>query len=163
MAVIIRGDREISQRFETFPTALRASLSARIRALTDELYARVEAVVPRKTGKLASEIVARVYDDSPTRVAGYVSVYAPGDSREYPKAASLEYGTNKARRRFSKTQTIINRRGKTQRAVERLSRPVHLAARRYLRGPLQDMGPEVRTELEAAVQKAVDDAEAATS
>lgn len=160
MTVIIRGEREISQRFEQFPQELRQALKTRIEALIQELWTRVESVVPHRTGRLASEITSKVYDDSPTRIAGYVSVYAPDDPRrEMPKAGALEYGSSKARKIHDKSGRMETlRNGKRRKIVVGMTKPAHLAARRYLRGPLAEMEPMIRAALEEAVAAAIADA-----
>jgi hypothetical protein len=156
MTVVTRGEREVSARFETFPTRARAKLEERIAALTQQLQVRVQAAAPFRTGKLRSEITKRDYADNPDRVAGYVSVYADGDSNEYAKAATLEYGTNKPRRAFERTGAgVIARLGRSKRRiVAKLSKPVRIEAFKYLREPLADMKPEIELALNEAVAQA---------
>lgn len=135
-SVIVRGERELALRFDRFPIELHKQLAERIEALTDLLEGRVETETPVRTGRLRSEIRERVFIDQPERVAGYVSVYAPGKPTEYPKAATLEYGTDKPRRIFARA---LSGRSKV---VSRMTRPVHITARRYLRDPIEDIRPE---------------------
>ena len=153
--VVTRGDREISARFDVFPARVHKKLEERIGALTEALRARIEAVTPVKTGKLRSEITARVYAGEADRVAGYVSVFAPGDPGEYPKAATLEYGTNKPRRAFDRASKIAALLGAPRRRiVGKLSKPVRIDAFAYLRGPLDQMRPEIEAALSEAVAEA---------
>jgi len=156
MAVILRGERELSDRFETFPTWAHDRLEARIKKIVDTLQGRVEAAAPVRTGKLRSEVKRRVFADKPTRIAGYVDVFAGADSREYPKAATLEYGTNKPRRIFQRAASgayaVGRKGGKTFRLVDRVTRPVHIRAFRYLRSPFQAMRPEIEAQLDAALK-----------
>ena len=156
MTVIIRGDKEVSQRFETFPTRARQKIRDRISALTDELAARIKAATPVKTGKLQGEITPRIYDGDSGRVAGYVSVFASdGADTEYPKAATLEYGTNKPRRPAERVSKIASRASAPSRRIAgRMSKAVHLAPLRYLRGPLEQMRPEIEAALDEAVAEA---------
>jgi hypothetical protein len=155
MAVITRGDREISLRMETFPTSARKRIEERITTLTAELEARSKAAAPFKTGALRSEIVGRVYSDSSSRIAGYVSVYAPGNSKEYPKAATLEFGTNKPRR-IPDHGGIFRRLGKGQKSMEsRLTKPARIDAFSYLRGPIEEMKPEINLALNEALAETV--------
>ena len=91
MTVTTRGERELALRFETFPARARQKIESRITSLIESLQSRAEAAAPRLTGALQSEITGRVYGE-PNRIAGYVSVYAPGVPREYAKAATLETG-----------------------------------------------------------------------
>jgi hypothetical protein len=156
MSVITRGDRELGLRFEKFPTQAHAKLEEHMRKLVDALQARVEAAAPRgKTGRLKTEIKGRVFADSPSRVAGYVEVYAPGVPGEYAKAATLEYGTDKPRRVFERTGGLLARVGAgRRRIVARVSKPVHIRAFRYLRGSIEGMRPEVEAELALALAEA---------
>lgn len=160
MAFIVKGDKELSARFEEFPTVAHTRLGQAIRALTDELYARVLSSTPFKTGKLKSEDTERVFIDDPKRVAGYVSVYAGADSNEYAKAAALEYGSNRGRKVYDKGGAMEKlRNGKLRRLAVGTTKPVHLAAYAYLRGPLADMQGQVQAELEAAIAQAIADSE----
>ncbi|HZP88653.1 MAG TPA: hypothetical protein VFB54_17725 [Burkholderiales bacterium] len=145
MTVVTRGDKELALRFDAFPARARDKLEARIRTLVERLEARVETAAPRRTGALASEITSRVYGNQPDRIAGYVSVYAPGAPRAYGKAATLEYGSNKGRRIFARSSS--GRR----RVVERVTKPVRIRAARFLRGPLEEMRPEIEAELNDAL------------
>lgn len=151
-AVIARGDRELSLRFETFPERAAARLEVRIAELIARLEARAEQVVPVGKGLLRSEIRGRTYKGEQGRIAGYVSVYAPSNpKREYAKAATLEYGSNKARR-------LNARATRGNRAVQaRLSQPVSIRAYRFLRGPFEEMSQEIRDELEAALNEVIED------
>lgn len=153
MPVVTRGEREVSLRFDTFPGRARKRLEERIAALTTQLQSRVEARAPYLTGQLRSEIVERDFADNPNRVAGYVSVWAPGAKPdEYAKAAALEYGTNKPRRAFQRTNGIIDRVGKAhRRIVAKLSKPVRMEAFEYLRKPLAEMKPEIEAALNEAL------------
>lgn len=153
--VITRGERELAQRFETFPTRARARLTERITALTKQLEARVEAATPQgKTGRLRSEVSSRVLTDNPNRVAGYVQIYAPDLPSEYAKAATLEYGTNKPRRIFQRGGGLLGRLSR-RRVVARMTRPVRIAPFRFLRGPLEEMRPEIELALDEAIAGAV--------
>jgi hypothetical protein len=150
MAVIITGERELELKFDNFPREVHSALEERITAITENLRARVEAAAPRKTGLLRSEIKSRVYS-SKNRIAGYVSVYAPGREGEYAKAATLEYGTDKPRHAVSR---IMDRMGKSHRRImDRISKPVHIEAYRYLRGPFADLMPEIQSDLESVVSQ----------
>jgi hypothetical protein len=152
--VTIAGAREAGERFDRFPTEAHERIVARIHGLTDKLYERVLATAPFKTGKLKSEIVKREFSDNPERIAGYVSVYAPGDPKEYAKAATLEYGTDKPRKVPSSTGIMMRLTGSHRRVLARLSKPVHIEAMRFMRGPLDDMRAEVNDELSAALNEA---------
>lgn len=162
MTVITRGDKELSLRFETFPAKVREKLKGRIRDVTERLAARIRAATPVKTGKLRSEETVEIYSDSPDRIAGYVSVFAPsGSSNEYAKAATLEYGTDKPRRHKDRSSIMSRLAGRPRRRIlVAVSKPVHIEAFMYLRGPLAEMSPEIRAELDEAIEEAVVEGEA---
>ncbi len=146
MTVVVKGEREVIQRFDTFPQFARTKLEQKIRSLMETLESRVQAAAPRLTGQLRSEIGNKVYADNPNRIAGYVGVYAR-ESREYAKAATLEYGSDAVRRRFAAANN---------RLIERATRPVHIEEFRYLRSPFEQMIPEIEAGLAQALQEAVD-------
>lgn len=152
MTVITRGEREISQRLDGFPSFLQRKLTDRIAALTEQLWEDVESVVPHRTGKLASEIASRLYSQ-PQRIAGYVSVYAPGRPSEYPKAGALEYGWWAAPHPTSGVMSRLL--GSNRRAKARTAGATHIAAARYLRGPLEALKPEAVAALDEAVAEAI--------
>ncbi len=155
--VVIKGARAIELRFGEFPAKAHQMIEQRITALTDVLQARIEAAAPVKTGRLRSEIKGRIYADQANRVAGYVSVYSPeGGSNEYAKAATLEYGTNKPRRAFSRLNKIEALLGQSKRRIiGKMSKPVHIQAFAYLRGPLEQMRPEIEAALNDAIAATV--------
>jgi hypothetical protein len=152
----ITGDRELTLLFERFPASMHERLKNRVTELVAEMEARARAAAPRGvTGKLQSEIVGRVYADKPTRVAGYVSVYAPGDPKEYPKAATLEYGSDKPRRTFERLESsVADRHGRAhRRIIARTEQPIHIRAYKYLHGALEGMESDIESELAAAVKE----------
>jgi hypothetical protein len=150
MTAIITGDRELEVKFDQFPQQIHGALLARITQVTETLQARVESAAPRKTGRLKSEVRARVYS-SQNRIAGYVSIYAPGVAEEYAKAATLEYGTNKPRHAVERVKTLL---GKSRRRIlNRISKPVHISAMRYLRGPFDEVAPDIQADLQSVVNE----------
>jgi hypothetical protein len=153
--VVTRGDRETSLRFDKFPSKLTGRLEQKIRDLTEMLDERVEAATPKKTGLLRSEITPKVYTgDNGDRVAGYVSVFAGSRTSEYAKAATLEYGSNKTRKLASRLA------GPSKRLERRLSKRAHIEAFRYLRGPFEEMQPEIVAGLEETVAETAAEDEA---
>jgi hypothetical protein len=152
--VTIAGAREAGARFDHFPREAHDNIAQRIHGLIDRLYERILTAEPFKTGKLKSETVAREFDDRADRIAGYVSIYAPSDPKEYAKAATLEYGTDKPRKIASRGGVLMRLTGSSRRIEARLSKPVRIEAMRFLRGPLEDMRDEAETELEAALDEA---------
>jgi hypothetical protein len=155
MGVITRGDRELGLRFDVFPDQARKKLEERIRGLTEQLDERVAAAAPVRTGKLRTEIASRTFSGQ-QRVAGYVSVYAPGVPTEYPKAATLEYGSNKVRRVRERLSFLGRLGGVKARLVKRAAgKPAHIAAFRYLRGPFEGMRAEIEAALDEAIAETV--------
>lgn len=150
MTVITRGERELTLRFDTFPEAAHKRLEERVSVLTETLWARVESVVPHRTGQLASEIEARTYGDQPTRVAGYVSVRSSSGAHEYEKAGALEYGW--WARRDPSSGVMRRIMGNNRRMKARMGE--HVNAFRYLRGPLEEMRPEIEATLDEALAEA---------
>src|ERR1700722_2513211 len=90
---VITGDTRIVARFNEWPAELHDALLTRIRALTDALQGRVQALAPEHTGKLKDEIVSRVFDD-PKKIKGLVTLEGGLTKSEYIKAAALEYGAH---------------------------------------------------------------------
>lgn len=152
MSVITRGELEISQRLQGFPPFLQGKLTERIASLTEQLWEGVESVVPHRTGRLASEISSRLYS-KPQRIAGYVSVYAPGRPGEYEKAGALEYGWWAASHPTTGVMSRLS--GSNRRAKARTAGATHVSARRYLRGPLAALKPEAVAVLDEAVAEAI--------
>lgn len=154
MGVITRGDLEVSLRMETFPARARKRIEDKVADLTERLEAAAQAAAPRRTGRLRTEIVPRVYSDNPNRVAGYVSVYAPDRPKEYAKAATLEYGADSPRR-IPDHGGVFRKLHRNQKRIEsRLTKSAHIEAFRYLRGPLEALRSEVAIELGEAITEA---------
>lgn len=160
MGAIISGERELALKFDEFPYVVRDRLEVRLTELIESLKSRVEGtrpVTPGKSGKLHSEIAGRVYSSN-HRVAGYVSIYAPGEQEAYAKAAALEYGSNKPRRQFMRQGRLAAMfTSSRRRIVAKLSKPVHLEAYRYLRGPFTDTENEFREVCEEVLAEALHD------
>lgn len=146
---------------EAFPWRIRRKLVRRVRSLTGVLEGAVRSAAPVRTGKLRSEIHSRLFADRPGRVAGYVEVYAPGDPKEYAKAATLEYGSDASRRIFHRDaagQILYGRRfGRAAKLVRSRTRPVHIQAYRYLRGPLAQLRPEFIAAIDEVAGRAAEE------
>ena len=161
VTVTTRGARELALRFEEFPQEVHATLSQRIKEVTDALYDQIRLAALDKfahpTGKLQSEIAGRFFNDSQTRIAGYVSVFAGGDRNEYAKAATLEYGSEKPRKVSAKAGAgaMMRLTGSNRRVYARMTKPALIPAFRYLRGPFDEMRPEIIAALTEAVAQAV--------
>lgn len=154
--IVTRGDRELALRFDQFPAEMRSSLRERIEEIVEELEGGSEAAAPVKTGRLRGEIRSQVYE-GPDRVAGYVSVRAAGDANnEYAKAATLEYGTNKARRLSERRGAFGQLLGRSRRRIiASMTKVVHIGAFRYLRGPFEADEAAIMAELEEARDEAI--------
>lgn len=150
ISVIITGDRDVELRFDEFPDRLRDTLRERISGLTDELAARVRGAVPKRTGKLAGEIVDELRE-TPDEITGIVTL-----SGEFAKAAALEYGgtgeTFSVRAHDMRLDHLWGRAASLVVSVPEHGRSRHDAARRFLRGPLEAMRGEVVASLNEAVQ-----------
>jgi hypothetical protein len=154
-----KGFTELAARFEVIPQRAHDKMVERMQGLVDRLQARARAAAPLgKTGKLRASITGRVYSDTGSRIAGYVSIYAPDDpKKEYPKAATWEYGTSKPRKMREEHFSAKLGRMSKRRLVARITKPVTIVARRYLRGTLEDMRPEIEAELAAALAESVEE------
>lgn len=158
----VSGERQAALRFEEFPNELHAELLAEIESLTAELYGRVEAQIPSKSGRLRAQADMRIFDD-PERISGVVSIHGER-SNDYAKAAALEYGA-------------FNRHGVAQHRMWldhfwslKLSRPIrvlvgaysrtaNISEHRFLRGPLEQLRGEAIDRLNSVVEQATDKAE----
>lgn len=143
-----RGVGALELRFDQFPDELHGALEERIAGLMDTLWGRIETVVPHRTGLLASEIGARTFADQPDRIAGYVSVRGAADAHEYEKAGALEYGWWARRLEGGIMQRIY---GNNRRMKARMEGATHINAFRYLRGPFEEMRPEIEAALEETI------------
>ena len=162
--ISVAGARQVGLRFEEFPDNLYADLQAEISALSIELFARVQAATPRRTGQLSSQERLRLFTDK-ARITGYVDIAGTKGSQDFAKAAALEYGAHaptKVRAHGMKLDHFWSLK---------LSAPIDVLVGAYMRtpdidqhaferGPLAQMGPEINTRLNAAVEKAVAEANA---
>jgi hypothetical protein len=152
MSFTIAGDRNVSLRFDKFPTELHNRFLAAIRAITARLADAVRADAPHgKTGKLERSIVERVYDDGADRIKGRVTVDA-----DFAKAAALEYGAHKrtqVAKHDMKLDHVFARRlaAPTTVVVGAYSRTPNIAATRFIRGPLAAAEAGIAEELRAIV------------
>lgn len=154
--VFVKGLRELSLRFDELPRRTIASLEQRVQALTDELESRVKGMAPKKTGKLESEIVGSVKATA-DKVSGLVRV-----TGEFPKAAALEYGVHTTRTIKSHSEKLTHLWARAVGLPMLVTEPSHtqrmdLAARRFLRVPLEMMRDEIETGLRQAVDQAIDE------
>jgi hypothetical protein len=151
MSIAFDERKEIA-RFTDLPPNLQKALLTRLRPVEEAMLARVQAVVPKRTGKLLSEIRGFL-DKGPDWVRVRVKVVIDknaGSSRrgnyDAGKAAALEYGaTNPVQ-----VQAFRRRRGEDVRTYQRR---VNIAVRSFLRGPFA----ATKSEAEAAIRAAIAD------
>lgn len=150
----VTGDRRVALKFDEFPKALHDRILARIASLTSRLEARVRSAAPTATGKLQSLIVSKVYDNAQDRIRGRVTV-----SGDFGKAAALEYGARKTAKvkahEMRLDHVFANRLAAPLTVmVAAHSRQPNIAERKFLRGPIAAMRPEIVQELRQAVADA---------
>lgn len=153
IGVSVTGAREVELEFDSMPQAMHARLLSRITFFIERLAGLVRAAVPRKTGKLASEIVSAVRD-SADRITGEVSF-----SAEFAKAGALEYGgsgkTFEVGSHTMRLDHVFSQKlgAPTEVLVKAYRRPLGIIARRFERGSFDTMAPEI----EAGLRGEVDD------
>ncbi len=153
---VITGDTRIVARFNEWPAELHDALLTRIRALTDALEGRVQALAPERTGKLKDEIVSRVFDD-PKKIKGLVTLEGGLTKSEYVKAAALEYGAHRGLRVRKYSRTIAEAFGHDispkRIDVSAYSRIANIDARVYLRGGLSDVEGDATAQLQQVIDQ----------
>ena len=79
----------------------------------------------------------------------------------YAKAASLEYGIDNKARRIAERGGLLERAGLTKRRLvaRATAMRIRMRAFRYLRDPLEEMRPEIESELAAALAEAAEGGE----
>lgn len=148
-------------RIDGMNDRIRARLIDSMNGVQQRLEAAVRADAPQRTGALRSQVGGRVYSDNPNRVAAYVGIYSK-DKNSARKAAALEYGSRGmailVRAHTAKLTHIFHRLAGpisvTRKAHVR--RPT-IAEHAFLRGPFQNQRREIVAELQAAVQRAIDE------
>jgi hypothetical protein len=135
-------DTRIKAMFDELPKRLQANLAARIGALTAELYAKVLAAEPHRTGRLQQE-TRRFLDQRENFVRGRVRVLGPSGRGHNVAAAALEYGAH----------STFPVRGYRRRghAVAGYRRRANIRELRFLRGPAEGMRAKVLEELRRAI------------
>jgi len=154
----LTGDRQAGLRFEEFPDALYEELRLAIDSLSRELFERIEAKTPSKTGQLRSQERVRVFADK-ERITGYVDI-GDGTINDLRKAGALEYGAHKETKVKSHSRKLDHVFDRALSApmdviVEAYSRTPNISAHRFERGPLAAMRGEIVERLNAVVEKAV--------
>jgi len=154
----IDGDRRVDVRLQEFPEAARGALARRIDALAGELLSRVLGAEPKRTGKLAGETGKSPVQNRPDFVRASVRVAAK-DGADARKAGALEYGASKPAAVPSHTVRLTHvfsrQIAPLDVVVAAYRRPMNMAARRYLRGPLDTMRGDIRDALHEAIEEAL--------
>jgi hypothetical protein len=153
----LTGERQAGIRFEEFPDALYEELRKTIDSLTNELFARVVAATPDKTGDLRSHERVRVFTDE-NRITGYVDI--TGTVADIKKAAALEYGAHKATAVKSHSMKLDHFWNQALSSpidvmVSAYERTPNVTATVFERGPLAEMQGEIIGRLNAVVEQAV--------
>jgi len=154
----LSGDRRAGLRFEEFPDALYEELTQEIGALSRELFSRVEAATPSRTGALRSQERLRLFTDK-NRITGYVDI-ASDKGGDFAKAGALEYGAHKrtsVKPHARKLNHVFERAlaAPMDVIVGAYDRTPNIAEHAFERGPLGAMRGEIVQRLNAVVEKAV--------
>jgi hypothetical protein len=151
----VTGARDVALRLEKLPIEVNSALREVVERETAALFAAVTPPIG-KTGRTAAakrmKIVAT--DNS---VIGTVYFKAPG--RELAKIGALEYGTRGKRRPVQRHHRRLNHFFGHQMQpidviVEKYMRTPRIAARRFLRGPLEARKAAIAAEMQNAVNRA---------
>jgi hypothetical protein len=144
-------DTKLRAQLDSLPIVLMAKLLPTIEGLTRRLLEGVRAAEPMRTGRLRAATRSQI-DSGPTYIRGRVSIGPrEGIGGHNVAAAALEYGVHKVEHVGAHRE----RRDGEFVAVEAYTRRVSIAARRFLRGPLERMRPIAESEIRAALAEAL--------
>lgn len=150
LTTIIAGDRKIVARFDAWPDEFRTELRAVILRLTRELDGRVRASALVRSGKLRDSVTS-LLREKPQRIMGVVKA----DSKY---AAAIEFGLHRAvsvrAHQRLMTQAFGRDISPLEVAIAPYTRVANIEGRLFARAGLQSMESEIRTELQALVDKA---------
>lgn len=151
IGIEIDGERRVGLKFDEFPRQAHDGLLKRITKLTDRLESLILGRIPRRSGKLRSEVRKKVYDDK-NRISGRVDIRA-----EFAKAAALEYGARRSTKVREHPQKLDHFWAKklerpTDVIVSAYSRTPNIKESRFLRGPLAQLQPEVVEDLREEIE-----------
>jgi hypothetical protein len=160
----IANARQVGLRFDTFPDALYEDLKTEINALSIELYARIQAATPNRTGALRAAERLRIFADQ-SRITGYVDIAGAKGSQLFAKASALEYGAHRSTKVKAHSMGLDHHWSKKldqpqEVLVKAYSRTPNIQEVAFERGPLATMQPEVAARLNAVVAKATAEANA---
>jgi hypothetical protein len=145
----------VALRLDKLPAEVAAALREVVERETAALFAAVQPPIG-KTGRTAAAKSMKIVTTD-NSVLGVV--YFKGPGRELAKIGALEYGTRGKRRPVQRHHRRLNHFFGHQHApidviVEKYMRTPRIAARRFLRGPLEARKAAIAAEMQAAVNKA---------
>lgn len=155
----VAGVQQVGLRFDSFPDVLYEDLRQEIDALSLELFARVGAATPTRTGALLSQERLRLFTDK-TRITGYIDIAGGEGSYDFAKAGALEYGAHRATKVASHAMRLDHYWADKLSApitvmVDAYTRTPNIVEHAFERGPLEAMQPEILARLNAVVASAV--------
>ncbi len=165
LRIDLDNDRWVSLRFEKFPEDLRADLLDEIEGLTSELFAREQAAIPVRTGKMRSQLYHKVWND-PKRIKGVVNFdgQGSGSSSDFAKFGALEYGSTGEPFNVAAHPMQLNHFMEHQFAapmtvmVKAHQRAGRIMEHRFARGTLEAMTPQILQRLNSVVERATAEA-----
>lgn len=151
------GDEQLLERLRALPDAINSGLARSITQLGIDLRRNVRQdklsgqVLRSRTGALKSSIDLRVDQGARIVSASVFTDLRYGAAQEYGFAGTVSVGASLRWIREAFGRPIAE---KTI-TVRAHSRRMDLAERSFLRSALEDMTPEIRDEVEAAIREAV--------
>ena len=160
----ITGDRTIGLKFDEFPDQIYEDLHREINALANEAFAREAALLPVRSGRMASQERVRVFPDK-NRITGYVDFdgQGSGSGSDYANIGALEYGSKgtsvSVAEHTSQLDHVWNRHLAAPLAVliKAFDRTPNIGEHDFARGTITSMQGEVTSRLNAVVAKAADE------
>jgi hypothetical protein len=156
LGIQIVTSRNIDLRFDEFPVQAHQALLEVITSSTERLAEMVRSRVPKKTGRLESEINSRVHSFD-NRITGIVEVAGKSEN-DFRKAAALEYGAHGTMRVREHTERLSHLFGAPMEQIEVTvkahARKLNIKAHDFLGGSAADMAGEVMQQMREAVAKA---------
>lgn len=160
----VEGALQTALRFERFPDALRDALRDEIEQIAREAFGQVAAIVPRRSGELASRERLRAFE-TPDSVGAVVDFGGGDDTPGHDaKAGALEYGSRgkpvTVRAHPADLTVVFGRRLNEphERMVRAFNRTPNLRAQPFVRPVSAAMQSDIFARLERIVGKAADEA-----
>jgi bacteriophage HK97-gp10 putative tail-component len=151
------GDRQVLKRLHALPDVVNSSLLRAITQLGIELQRDVQQdklsgqVLRSRTGSLRSSINLRIDRSGGTITADVFSDSRYAGVQEYGFAGTVSIGASLRRIREAFGRPIAERTV----SVRAYDRRMDLPQRSFLRSALDEMGPTIRGEVQAALAEAV--------